>query len=158
MKRTLSLLLALVLALGLAACGKQEPPGIAAPSPSPEPEEVIWPTTYCLGSAPAYLDPARYVSTDDATYLVNLYAGLVSYRRTGSDTVELTADLCQALPVPQVNDKGQPVYTFKLRDNLKWSDGSALTQGGHHGESPQCLGQFALRHAGGNPYAGLPRS
>ena len=127
MKRTLSMLLALVLALGLAACGKQTAPGVLSPTPSPEPEAEIWPTTYCLGRAPAYLDPARYVSTDDATYLVNLYAGLVSYRRTGSDTVELAADLCQTLPVPQTNDKGQPVYSFKLRDNLKWSDGSALT-------------------------------
>lgn len=119
MKRTLSLVLALILALGLAACAKQPAPALPESTPSPEPAAVIWPTTYCLGSAPANLDPARYVSTEDATYLVNLYSGLVTYRRTGSDTVELVADLCEMLPVPQVNDKGQPVYTFRLREDLE---------------------------------------
>ncbi len=127
MKRLPALLLALVLLVSLAACGAK--PEEAAPTPelSPEPEEVIWPTTYCLGKAPTSLDPAQYVSTDDATYLVNLYSGLVAYRRAGSDTVELAADLCETLPAPTVNEEGKPVYTFRLRENLKWSDGSELT-------------------------------
>lgn len=127
MKRLPALLLALVLTLSLAACGEKPTEVVPTPELSPEPEEVIWPTTYCLGKAPASLDPAQYVSTDDATYLVNLYSGLVAYRRAGSDTVELTADLCETLPAPTVNEDGLPVYTFRLRENLKWSDGSKLT-------------------------------
>ena len=95
MKRLPALLLALVLTLSLAACGEKPTEVVPTPELSPEPEEVIWPTTYCLGKAPASLDPAHYVSTDDATYLVNLYSGLVAYRRAGSDTVELSADLCE---------------------------------------------------------------
>ena len=125
MKKITALLLAAVLALGLAACG--QPSETPMPTPSPEPEPSFWPTTYCLGAKPVSLDPARYVSTDDATYLVNLYSGLVGYRRAGSDTVELQADLCQTLPVPTVNEKGQPVYAFRLRDGLQWSDGTPLT-------------------------------
>lgn len=124
-KRMLALLLALGLGLGLAACGAEN--GAPMATPSPEPEAVVWPTTYCLGPAPVSLDPAHYVSADDATYLVNLYSGLVGYRRAGSDTVELTADLCEALPVPAENEDGLPVYTFLLREGLRWSDGSALT-------------------------------
>ena len=128
MKKFLALLLLAALALSLAACG-QPPQSVAAPAPtpSPEPEAVVWPTTYCLGPAPQSLDPARYVPTEDATYLVNLYAGLVGYRRVGSDTVELMPELCQALPAPTENEDGLPVYTFHLREGLKWSDGTALT-------------------------------
>ena len=126
-KRLLALLLAAVLALGLAACGAKTDPPAPSASLAPEPEEIIWPTTYCLGAKPSSLDPAQYASTDDATYLVNLYSGLVGYRLAGSDTVELAADLCESLPVPAVNDKGQTVYAFTLRDGLQWSDGSALT-------------------------------
>ena len=72
MKRLPALLLALVLLLSLAACGSQTEEAVPTPDVTPEPVEVIWPTTYCLGKAPVSLDPAQYVSTDDATYLVNL--------------------------------------------------------------------------------------
>ena len=37
------------------------------------------------------------------------------------------ADLSADLPAPQLTEDGKPFYVFTLRDDLKWSDGSALT-------------------------------
>lgn len=124
-KRLLSLLLAVLMVCSLCACGKQAETPEA--SPSPEPEQVIWPTTYCLGAKPTSLDPAQYISSGDATYLVNLYSGLVGYRLNGAGATELTADLCESLPGAQTDDKGLPYYEFRLREGLKWSDGTDLT-------------------------------
>ncbi len=123
-KRFLALLLAALMAFTLCACGKETAP--PEPTSTPEPE-LIWPTTYCLGAKPASLDPAMYASSEDATYLVNLYSGLVGYRLNGAGAAELTADICESLPGAQVNDKGLPYYEFHLREGLKWSDGSDLT-------------------------------
>ena len=124
-KRFLAFLLAALMVCSLCACGKGQE--TARATPSPEPPQVIWPTTYCLGAKPASLDPARYASAEDATYLVNLYSGLVGYRLNGAGAAELTADLCESLPGAQVNDKGLTYYEFRLREGLKWSDGAALT-------------------------------
>ena len=124
-KRLLTLLLAVLMVCSLCACGKRAETPEA--TPSPEPEQVIWPTTYCLGAKPTSLDPAQYISSGDATYLVNLYSGLVGYRLNGAGATELTADLCESLPGAQTDDKGLPYYEFHLREGLKWSDGTDLT-------------------------------
>lgn len=124
-KRFWALLLAAVMVCSLCACGSRQASPLA--TPSPEPPQIIYPTTYCLGAKPTSFDPAQYISAEDGTYLVNLYSGLVGYRRNGAGATELTADLCESLPAAQVNEDGLPYYEFQLRDGLKWSDGSALT-------------------------------
>lgn len=120
-KRILTTLLLAALLLGLCACSKQ------ADEPAQTAPEAEQPVAFCLGAQPESLDPAQYAVGDDATYLVNLYAGLVSYRTDDAGAVRLTADLCQALPEQTANEEGKPTYVFQLRDGLKWSDGSALT-------------------------------
>ena len=124
-KRMIALVLSAVMICALGACGKAG--GAPEATPSPEPPRIVYPTTYCLGAKPESLDPARFVTTGDATYLVNLYSGLVGYRMGGSGTAELTADLCESLPAAQTGDNGLPYYEFHLREGLKWSDGTDLT-------------------------------
>ncbi len=72
-----------------------------------------------LSSEPDYLDPALNSSVDGACLAANSFSGLYTYDSTG-------------VPVPacadsyEVSDDGL-TYTVKLKEGLKWSDGSDLT-------------------------------
>lgn len=122
-KRILSAALLLAMLLSLAACSKGEqtqPEAVETP-------EANFPMAFCLGAQPASLDPKQYAIGDEVTYLVNLCSGLVSYRPDSAGRVQIMADLSVDLPAPQLTEDGKPFYVFTLRDDLKWSDGSALT-------------------------------
>ena len=121
-KRWISILLLASMLCALAACGGKQERQEPAETP-----EANYPVAFCLGACPESLDPGRYALGDDASYLVNLYAGLVTYRPDEQGAMHVTADLCRALPEPEAGQDGKPVYTFALRSDLKWSDGSALT-------------------------------
>ena len=73
-----------------------------------------------VGSTPETLDPCMNSSADGATYLVHLSQGLFRYKWDGSG-IEL-GDAASYT----VSDDGL-VWTFKLRSNIKWSDGQAVT-------------------------------
>ena len=120
MKKCIATLLLAALLLAVSACAQSGRGAVKAPD-----EDV--PLTFCLGSRPATLDPAQYPSAGDAAYVVNTFAGLTGYRLGGDGEPELAPELCRALPVAQENEDGKPVYTFELRDGLKWSDGTPLT-------------------------------
>ena len=72
-----------------------------------------------LSSEPDYLDPALNSSVDGACLAANSFSGLYTYDASG-------------VPVPacatgyEVSEDGL-TYTVKLREGLKWSDGSDLT-------------------------------
>jgi len=98
------------------------PSGNTPPSANPEgaaeapgiPELVVH-----VGPDPDTIDPALNSSVDGATLIIHGFEGLYSLDHNG-------------IPVPgqaqsvDISDDGT-VYTFHLRDGLKWSDGSALT-------------------------------
>ena len=77
-------------------------------------------------SFPDFLDPALSYTVDgwEAENLV--YPGLVTFPhdKTGTAAAEVVPALAEDLP--KVSDDGLK-YTFQLRDNLKFSDGSDLT-------------------------------
>ena len=75
-----------------------------------------------LASEPAKLDPALNTTVDGACMVVNMFSGLYSYDKDGNLVPECADD---DNPY-EVSDDGL-TYTFHLKKDLKWSDGSALT-------------------------------
>lgn len=114
MKKTLSVLLAVVMLLGcmacLSACGGKTT-GM----------------TLNVGAYPDTIDPALNSAVDGATYIIHAFAGLVGYEQDENGKLVLVAQCAKELPKGVKNDNGSTSYTFELRDGLKWSDGSALT-------------------------------
>ncbi len=72
-----------------------------------------------LAGEPGTLDPAFISSAGDVQLLLQLYAGLTRIDEAGSVYASLAEDW-------EVDDEGA-TYTFHLRDDLHFSDGSDLT-------------------------------
>ena len=133
MKKTLCLLIAALLILGmLAGCNgtTQAPSNEGEPSTSTDPsqpggsdeqpgDEPLKIISYANGAEPPVLEPvmSNYAATSILVY--NLFCGL---SRIGENGV---AELAYAESY-EVSDDGL-VWTFKLRPDSKFSDGSELT-------------------------------
>lgn len=72
-----------------------------------------------LASEPDKLDPALNSSVDGACLAINSFSGLFTYNAKGEQIPALVETYT-------VSEDGK-TYTFTLKDDLKWSDGSALT-------------------------------
>ncbi len=72
-----------------------------------------------LASEPDYLDPALSSSIDSGTLITNSFTGLFTTNKKG--------DIVPALVESYEESPDELTYTFKLKDGLKWSDGSPLT-------------------------------
>ncbi len=72
-----------------------------------------------LASEPKYLDPALNTTVDGGCLAVNSFVGLFVTDEKGVIVPALAEDY-------QLSDD-KLTYTFKLKDGLKWSDGSELT-------------------------------
>ncbi len=115
MKKLLSVSLALAMVLGcmaFAGCG-----GSKSEAGS---------MTLNVGAYPDTVDPALNSAVDGATYIVHTFAGLVGFEQDASGKLVLTPECATELPAPVKMDDGKTSYTFKLRDGLKWSDGTEL--------------------------------
>lgn len=130
MKKTLAIILAALMVLGLAACGSQgggttpTPAGSgsgAAPAPASKNSLAV-----CIASEPQTLDPALNSAVDGATMIVHLFSGLAKWVKNG-DKYEIVPDLATELVEPVLNEEdGSATYTYTLRD-AKWSDGQPVT-------------------------------
>ncbi|MDR1629829.1 MAG: peptide ABC transporter substrate-binding protein [Oscillospiraceae bacterium] len=72
-----------------------------------------------LGPAPSTLDPAYAAPTADGSLTLHLFEGLYTMGEDGSPVPALAAS-------ETVDDSGL-VFTFTLRDGLKWSNGEPLS-------------------------------
>ena len=73
-----------------------------------------------FGSEPTTTDPQLVSASDLITFTNHTFVGLVTKDETGA----FVPALAEALP--EVSEDGL-TYTFKLKEGLKWSDGSDLT-------------------------------
>ena len=118
-KKILALVLALVIVIGLAACGKTDP-GKANTSAKTS-------ISVCLASEPDTIDPALNSAVDGATMLAHLFSGLAKWSQDDAGNLVIVPDAAEELTEGVVNADGTVTYTYKLRDGLKWSDGKDVT-------------------------------
>ncbi|MDD7495066.1 MAG: peptide ABC transporter substrate-binding protein [Eubacteriales bacterium] len=139
MKRLVCLMVAAAMLLGLAACvpttQPNEPAATAAPganetaqpgdsTETPAAEEVSDDyLIFNIGMEPKTWDPQLNNSGAGGQVIINLYDGLV--RDTKEGIKMATAESYEV----SANAEGvaDTVYTFKLRDDAKWSDGQSVT-------------------------------
>ena len=81
----------------------------------------------CLSSEPDTIDPALNSAVDGATLPSHLFAGLAKWDTDANGNLTITADCATELSEGVMNDDGTVTYTYVLKDDLKWSDGVALT-------------------------------
>ena len=105
MKRTLALVFTLIMALGLL-------PGVVQAEDAP--------ITICIGSQPETLDPQLNSAVDGSNYIQHLFEGLIRREWDGSGLGLGTAESYE------ISEDGM-IWTFKIRENAKWSDGQDLT-------------------------------
>jgi len=75
---------------------------------------------FCNDAEPESIDPHVASGVPDNTIIVQLFEGLMARK---ADWVSLVPGQAESYKV----SKDRKTYTFKLRKNLKWSDGSPLT-------------------------------
>lgn len=118
----LSIMVLLLVAI-LTACGgnteqptAQNQPGQSEPAASTENVKKL---IYSLSSEPETLDPTLNVYSRSSIVLQNMFRGLY---KIGPDDKTMPA-----LAKGYEMDETGTIYTFTLKDDLKWSDGSPLT-------------------------------
>jgi len=72
-----------------------------------------------IGSEPESFDPHKAVGTSASVVIYDLFEGLV--------TVDANGEVAPGAAESWTTNPDRSVYTFKLRPNLRWSDGTALT-------------------------------
>ena len=129
MKKIVTLLLALVMVLSLAACGKTQPaeaPAAEAPAAEAPAASSL---AVCLASEPDTLDPALNSAVDGATMVAHLFSGLAKWSQDENGALVIAADAAKELVEGVVNEDGTVTYTYTLREGMAWSDGKPVTAG-----------------------------
>lgn len=119
MKKIISLLLCLTVIFAFTACG-----GGGGESDAP------FVATACIASEPETVDPGLISSVDGSTYVQHMFENLMKYAPTKeaadeSGNVMMTEVVEGQAASYTVSDDGL-VYTFKIREDAKWSDGQPV--------------------------------
>ncbi len=129
MKKTLALLLALVMLFAFVACDNEETPNNGENPDVENNENAESYLAVCLASEPDTLDPALNSAVDGATMVAHLFSGLAKWAQNENGELVIVADAAEELTEGVVNEDGTVTYTYTLRDGLKWSDGQPVTAG-----------------------------
>ncbi|MFP3090529.1 peptide ABC transporter substrate-binding protein [Treponema sp. TIM-1] len=105
----------LLLVLGFSACGNRTAETGSAAQPQEKAQKIV----FALQNVPDGLDPGITNNSFAAPFLFNLFEGLITYDKENNIIPALAERWT-------ISDDGT-VYTFHLRQGLKWSDGSPLT-------------------------------
>ena len=130
MKKTIAMLLALVMMLSLVACGNSGDDDQA--QTTPDAGNTTTPVTslaVCLASEPDTLDPAMNSAVDGATMLIHLFSGLAKWTQDAEGNLHIEADCAEELSEGVANEDGTVTYTYTLRDGMTWSDGQPVVAG-----------------------------
>ena len=139
-KKLLALSLAGAMSLSLlAGCGGDKTPtgtadptttGTAAPTTS-----TGFNLNVCFASEPQTIDPALNSSIDGGVMTHHFFEGLMKWGDSGNLVEGATINYAELVPGQAesyekvVNEDGTVTYTFKLRSDIKWSDGQDVTAG-----------------------------
>ncbi len=124
MKKLIALMLCVAVVFTFAACG-----GTTTGGDTEEPFVV----NACIASEPETIDPGLASSVDGATYSQHQFENLMKYQKN-SEKVDESGNVFFTDVVPgqadhyEVSEDGL-VYTFYLRDDIKWSDGEPVKAG-----------------------------
>ncbi|HWQ80542.1 MAG TPA: peptide ABC transporter substrate-binding protein [Anaerovoracaceae bacterium] len=115
-KRFLVLSLVFCLVFTLAACGGSGGGGGEETGGGFE-------MTANIASEPTTIDPALNTAVDGSNMLRHMFEGLMKYKDDGNGNGVLTEGQAASY---EISEDGL-VYTFKLRDDIAWSDGEPVT-------------------------------
>ena len=115
MRKIVSLFLALCLVLGMASVAAADG------------EFVL---NLCIASEPETIDPNLGSSVDSAIYANHQFENLMKYAMTdehpADDPTVYNVDVAPGQAASYEVSEDQTVYTFKLRDDIFWSDGQPV--------------------------------
>lgn len=127
LRRIASLLLVIIATTALSACGGDDESSSSSSDSGGSPAtkaKTGGEATINLASFPDFLDPALSYTVAGIQELQTTHLSLLTYKRVaGQEGATLIPGLAEAMPKVTENDT---VYTFKLREGLKYSDGSPV--------------------------------
>ncbi len=100
----------------------------AAASPAAPVSSEAFNLTVCLAPNPETIDPALNCAVDGGIMLEHFFEGLMKYKDDGQGNAVLTNGQAASYEKTS-NSDGTVTYTFKLRDDIFWSDGKPVTAG-----------------------------
>ena len=165
MKKLLALALAVVMVLGLVACGTPAPETTDAPETTTPAVAGTYTYNYAMAEFPTNWNYHTYQTAIDAEILDYITSGfyIFDYNETKDgyamipgmatgDPIDVTADYVGKYGVEE-GDKAK-VYIIPLRDDLKWEDGTPITAHDFVESGKRLLNPEAQNHRADSMYAG----
>ena len=125
MSKKFTALLALLLAVLMTACGARQKEPDNAKAPEDQPQEPFT-LSVRINEAQGTLDPAQVTAQGGDAILYHLFENLMRWEDDGSGWAVITCGQAESYTV-DTDYAGNSTYTFKLRDDIVWSDGTSVT-------------------------------